>query len=161
MTLGRIGTQHAVAALALAACVGVVGCASWDDDAFFPADFQDRYTKLHNCKKSTHPSGDWVVVWADPTGAAAMADGTRPLPSGSVLVKAQYGDSACSEPTRFTAMRKGAAGSDAARDDWQWQLLDEGGGVRECCDGGEPTAMSSCTGCHAACRSLDWVCTQP
>ncbi len=150
-------------AAAASSCVLVVtgGCASWDDATFFPVDYQDRFTKLHNCRKGRHPSGDYVVVWINDIGKAALDDGTRPFPAGTVFVKSQYSDSACSEPTRYTASRKGEAGSAPDRDDWTWQEVSPSGAVGSCCAGGDPSVGTSCVGCHAGCASNDHVCTQP
>jgi hypothetical protein len=141
--------------------VALGGCASWDDGVFFPVDYQDRFTKLHNCRKSQHPSGEYVVVWTNDLGKAALDDGTRPFPVGTVFVKSQYADSACSVQARYTASRKGEAGSNTDAGDWSWQEVSAAGAVGSCCGGGDPASGTSCAGCHAGCASNDHVCTQP
>ncbi len=159
--LATRGSRTVGAAAALVALVPAGGCASWDDAAFFPADYQDHYTLLSSCKKSSHPSGDYVVVWANGLAAEAFTSGARPFPEGAVLVKTQYNDSACSELSSYTSMRKAAAGTAPERADWQWQTVREGKGVGKCCDGGNPGDPSSCVGCHTPCAGQDMVCSQP
>ena len=137
------------------------GCSTWDTETPFPEDYQQTYTKIHNCKQSSHPTGDHVVVWINDIGRDAFMAGQTPLPEGTVLVKSQYSDTACSILARYTAMEKGAVGSDPAAADWRWFLIDNSGGVRDCCEGGDPASKSSCVGCHAPCKSNDHVCSTP
>lgn len=137
------------------------GCSTWDTETPFPEDYQQVYTKIHNCKPSSHPTGDHVVVWINDVGRDAFMKGETPLPEGTVLVKSQYEDTACSILARYTAMEKGAVGSDPAAADWRWYLIDNSGGVRDCCGGGDPASKGSCVGCHAPCKSNDHVCTTP
>ncbi len=154
-------TGRLLALAALATLAPLSGCATWDTEAFFPEDYQQRFTKLHNCKKSAHPTGDHVVVWINDIGRDAFTQRQFPLPQGTVLVKTQYSDSACSRLSRYTAMEKGAPGDAPDANDWLFQLVDERGGVRDCCSGGDPTAESSCVGCHTPCVNSDLVCTAP
>lgn len=153
--------RHGLLPALLLGAMLVSGCASWDNETYFPADYQDTFTKVHNCRRSTHPTGDYVVVWINDVGRDAFFARKWPLPEGTVLVKTQYTDSACSRLVRYTAMRKEAANSAPARGDWGWQLVDDQGGVRDCCDGGDPQAPRSCVGCHAPCVGSDRVCTSP
>ena len=150
--------NYAVKGLTICTFAAVIaGCASWDTEAYMPEDYQSSYTKVHECKKSTHPTGDYVTTWVSPEGAEAFKAGTRPLPVDTVLVKSQYSDSSCTDQTRFTVMKKGVEGSNEASADWLWQLLDADGQVKECCDG----ASNGCVGCHTPCAADNYVCTKP
>jgi hypothetical protein len=139
-------------------------CASWDDKVAFPENFRSSYKKLHDCKKSAHPSGQHVVTWMSPDGLAtwakvadAPAGSTDEVvvPEGMVLVKVQYDDAKCEDLESFTVMRKLAPGAAPAAGDWLWQQVDADG---EClnCDNG-----SGCAGCHAPCGPANRICTQP
>lgn len=145
---------------ALIACaltaLSVSGCASWDPATFFPEDYQASYTQVHDCKKGAHPRGDYVITWVNPVGKDAFEQGKTPLPEGTILVKSQFSDDRCTTQTRFTVMKKGAAGTAPDAGDWFWQLVDDTGGSRECCDG-----RNGCVSCHTPCKSSDWVCTKP
>ena len=133
----------------------LVGCASWDAEAYFPENYQSTYTKTHDCKKGAHPAGNFVTTWVNPIGKAAFESGTTPYPEGTIFVKSQYTDDRCSEQERFTVMKKGSTGTAPDSGDWLWQLSGDTRNVGECCDG-----SNGCVGCHTPCKKNDWVCTQ-
>ena len=143
-----------LSALCLAASLGACGD-TLDVDPFFPATYKSSYVKMSACIKGAHPAGDYVVSWISPGGAAAWKAG-EVVPEGTVLVKSQYTDSACKEQSRFTAMRKLKIGTAPAQGDWEWALLDDSRGVRECCAGD-----NGCVSCHTPCKKQDYICTKP
>ena len=134
----------------------IPGCASWDSGTYFPEDYEATYTKAHACKKGAHPAGDYVITWVNPVGKQAFEKGTTPSPEGTIFVKSQFTDKNCTDQSRFTVMKKGPAGTATDKGDWLWQLIDNSGGVAECCDG-----SNNCVSCHTPCKTNDWVCTQP
>ena len=146
----------AVCTIALTALMSMGGCASWDEQTYFPEDYQSTYTQAHACKKGAHPAGNYVTTWVNSIGKEAFEKGTTPYPEGTIFVKSQYADDRCTEQERFTVMKKGATDTAPDSGDWLWQLVGDTGNVGECCDG-----SNGCLGCHTPCKSNDWVCTHP
>ena len=140
----------------LSACSG-----SWDEEVVAPENFQDSYSKLHECKPSAHPRADYVITWLSPDAlpvweAWAEGDAEADFELGAIAVKSQYRDSSCSELTGYTLMEKTSVEADAPNGGWKWQFTNEYG---ECsnCDAG-----ASCAGCHGGCTSgPTHFCTQP
>ena len=140
-------------------------CNSWDEEAAFPENYQSSYTKLHDCTESAHPAANYVVTWLSPEGAeswAAMMEGVTggaepgPLPTGTVLVKAQYEDSACSELSGYTAMEQLAPSSSPELGDFRWQFINADGSCNDC------DAGTNCSSCHTTPNcgtAFPYVCT--
>ena len=72
--------NYAVKGLTICTFAAVIaGCASWDTEAYMPEDYQSSYTKVHECKKSTHPTGDYVTTWVSPEGAVGVQQLPQPI----------------------------------------------------------------------------------
>ena len=114
---------------------------------------------------SAQPVGD-----ANPEGGAEMTGGTPSMmdagseaaddpadfPVGTVLVKVQYTDAACSNLSGYTVMEKLSPSAAPELGDWKWQFVNDDGSCSNC------DAGISCAGCHSGCTSgPTHVCTTP
>ncbi len=88
-----------------------------------------------------HPAAG-VRIFASPEVSGSYAAGPYPLPTGALLVAAEYADAGCGALTGLAAMRKEPVDGGAA---WHWQRLDSQWRVLE--DG----APGPCVTCHRAC----------
>jgi len=157
--------QRLAPLLTVMSLVGLSGCGGWDDEASFPENYSASYVKLHECKESAHPAANYVITWLSPEGEQAwqqMMEGMMggaepgPLPTGTVLVKAQYNDSSCSDLSGYTAMEQLEPGAKPELGDFKWQFLDSDGSCNNC------DAGSSCSGCHTTPNcggAFPYVCT--
>lgn len=145
----------------MALAVALSGCgdegtapAPAGEDPVFPADYQQSFTMVRDCRFSIpHPST--ITVHANATGAADYEAENYPLPEGTVLVKTLYADPACTAISGWVVMEKREAGFSPSAGDWFWQEVNGDGSVA---DSG---VIQSCIGCHAACADRDWTCTEP
>lgn len=151
------------AALVLFGSMGGSGCG--DDDVglapVFPADYEDTYTEVRDCRQSGDHDLNVVRVLADPIALAAYADRTQPFPIGATVIKEEYafGDVDCTGPiTQWTVMQKLEVGTAPDMLDWRWQRVDASRNVIE-----EDTPR--CWGCHTTCGvppdGHDGTCTVP
>ena len=154
--------------LAIAGVMCSVGCTTWDSEVVFPEGFTSSFITVHECQPSgAHVAADYVVTWLSPEGEEAWASmmegvtaGAEPtdLPVGTVLVKAQYDDSDCSQLSGYTAMEKLEPNSNPELGDYRWQFVDADGSCKDC------NAKTECSGCHAAPNcgaAFPYVCTSP
>lgn len=129
-------------------CTYSMGCGyKHDPDAYFPEDWESSYEIVADCDETKHPRRGYMEVWIDPDGLAAFSAGET-LPTGSVLVKAQWDEANCKdEPDLYTVMR--------AKDDggWDWQTIGSKGDVQD-------TDDAFCSSCHATCGD-SLLCTEP
>lgn len=124
------------------------------EDPLFPENFASSYTEVRDFRSGVpHPS--FLRVYANSVGAADYTAGNYPLPEGSILVKEIYGDPAGSSIFGWVVMQKREPGFATSTGDWYWQEVDND---RTVLDSG---VIQSCTGCHSACTSNDWLCTDP
>lgn len=135
----------------------VVGCG--DEPAppapIYPGDFEDTFEEVRDCRLSpAEHDGFYVRVFADPDAAQDYLDEVAPLAEGTLLVKGEYDDDQCATLARVSAMLKLDAGEAPDLGDWRWQRTDAEGNVVD-------TPERSCAGCHEACESRDYACTEP
>jgi hypothetical protein len=131
--------------------VTIMGCeVEIDPNAFFPQDYETSFTQVGDCRKSALHSDPYYLFHVNSTGKEAFT-AKLPLPEGTVLLKTQYKDDACTDLDRWTVMKKREAGYDPMNGDWEWQNVDPEGKVAE------QGKLSYCKNCHAGCP--DKVCT--
>lgn len=128
----------ALAALALIACGGEAG-----EGPVFPPDYAARYVRVVPCRNSVEHFLHHIAIWADPASADAYREGRFPLPAGSVIVKEEFADEACSQRVGWTAMRRDATDAGPGAAAWRFQELDEARRVVE--------PHPGCVACHRAC----------
>lgn len=143
-------------------CLAVAAAACGGDDLepLFPADYQDSYVEVRDCR-GNGGSHDFnrIRVLADPLALVAYRDRSEPFPEGAVVLKEEYDadDADCTGAIRrWTVMQRRAAGDDAGIG-WRWQEVDADGIV---VNEDEPR----CAGCHAGCAPPDGyegTCTVP
>ena len=127
----------------------------------FPADYQDTYVEVRDCRGSGDHELNNIRILASPTALDAYLGRDQPFPEGAVVLKEEYefGDLDCSGPIKqWTVMRR--LPDDSAPDllDWTWQQVDL---EREVVDLDAPR----CVGCHQACGvppdGYEWTCAVP
>jgi hypothetical protein len=100
----------------------------------------------------------YVRVLASPEAANAYANRDAPFPDGSVLVKEEHVDDACTDLARFAAMKR-ELGYAPEAGDWHWQRLSPDRTVEQ--DG----KLATCSGCHQSCGvppdGHDGTCAAP
>jgi hypothetical protein len=125
---------------------GIAGCeVEIDPNAFFPQDYTTSMTQLGACRvSSTHSDPNFLLHIT--TSSKDAFNAGMPLPEGTVFVKTQFQDDACTERALWTAMKKREAGFDPMNFDWEWQTVNGEGEIAA-------TGKNSfCTaGCHVAC----------
>lgn len=128
--------------------VVVLGACPADDDPaaepLFPADYTATFREVRPCRRSGDHDLAYVKIWADPIAFEAYSTRTVPFPEGSIVVKEEYANDACTELDGWTVMRR-EAGFDPAHGDWHWQRVEVGRRVSE--DG----RLERCQSCHADC----------
>lgn len=148
----------------LVSCVSlIVACrddgSSVPSEPLFPADYASSYVEVRDCRLSGDHEFNHVRVLADPGALASYRDRSSPFPVGSILMKEEYDDDACTMLVGFTAMQREPAGYDTAGGDWHWQKLDARRGVTQ--DG----VVRRCRSCHEGCGvppdGFDWTCAIP
>ena len=124
--------------------------------AFWPLDFESRWPEVRDCRSSpAEHDGYYVRVFADPESEQAYVEGEYPFAPGAEFVKGEYADEACTELERVSGMQKLESGADRDLHDWLWQRADPDGRLSN------ETAARRCAGCHDACSSHDYTCTDP
>lgn len=136
---------------------GAIGSGGCDPvEPFWAEDFERAMPEVRDCRLSpAEHDGFYIRVFANPEARTAYVDGVYPFAEGTLLVKGEYEDDACTTLARVSSMRKLAAGADPDLGDWAWQRTDTRGRVLD------DTAVRSCAGCHAACDARDRACTDP
>jgi len=102
--------------------------------------------------KGTHPHGMLLTTYTNETAAAALAEGVKELPKGSVIVKENYMPDA--KLAAITVMDKTGEG----KDDWFWvkYMPDGTVAIKEVEKDGKKMKVTlagspkGCIGCHAA-----------
>jgi hypothetical protein len=111
------------------------------------------WPEVRDCRNSIEHDSNHIRVLASPATKDAYL-GTGAFPSGSIVVKPEYADAACTDLVRVTVMRRGE-GFDATGG-WEWQELAPDLTVVE------TGALARCWSCHAACDGgHDGACAQP
>ena len=104
---------------------------------------------VRDCRFSIEHDGNSIAVYASPAAAGAYRSGVYPFADGTILVKPEYSDAACSDLVRTSAMRKTGGV-------WEWQRLDL---ERQVIAGDGP---ETCVRCHSGCtEGRDLACTDP
>jgi hypothetical protein len=146
-----------VAAL-LCCSLGFVGCEDEDDTpvSLLPLSYPSGFTEVRDCRFSVEHSAVNIRILADAPGTAVFADESYPFPTGTLVVKEEYRDMACTELQGYTLMERRAEGDDEAVDGWAWQRLDASARWTG------PEDVQACTGCHRHCTmGRDGVCADP
>jgi hypothetical protein len=95
----------------------------------------------------------FLSVYVNETGREAMMTRRAPhFPQGSLIVKEKLGSKESQTPELLTAMLKREKGYNPESGDWEYMLLD--GAASKIVERGR---LSSCSVCHAAYSSTDYV----
>ena len=151
---GKVTVDEVVATVRAASA----GCPP-PPEPIFPADYRLSFIEVRSCRIGNEHDGHAIRVLANPIAAAAYLAEQNPLPPGSIVVKEEFEGTSCSDGNnlaRWSVMRKETAGFDSVDGDWHWQRLRTDGSLF--IDG-----KATCVGCHRvpACRSRDYMCTEP
>ena len=133
-------------AIGLLATAVIAGCPSDEPAAepLFAAEYASTFREVRSCRRSGDHDLAYVKVWADPVALEAYTTRAMPFPDGSVIVKEEFADPACTSLTGWTAMRR-EAGLDPDAGDWHWQRLETDRTVSD--DG----LVQRCRSCHMEC----------
>lgn len=163
------GGPRAVPLLRLVALVWTVGSAAGCDDdgdgtgasPAFPADYEDSYVEVRNCR----PSGDHdlnnIRILAGPLAAAAYEDRMEPFPVDAVVIKEEFdfGDLECAGPIKqWTVMQRLPAGSSDETLGWAWQRVDAD---RRVLEEDAPRCVACHQGCGVAPDGYEGTCAVP
>lgn len=152
----RRRSSSLLAAIALVA--SIAGACGPDDppatEVVFPAGYEATYVEVRNCRRSPDHDLSYIRVLANAEAEPSYRTLSGTLPEGSVLVKEEFADEACTELTGWTAMRKEPAGYAPEGGDWRWQRVDLDRTV--VVDG----AAAQCLACHQFCTP-DFGCAVP
>lgn len=120
--------------LALVGCPPPPTMTSDAGTAFFPSDWETRYTEVRDCRRSPDHDLSYIRVFASPEAQPTYTTRTGDFVDGAILVKPEYADDLCTDLLGITTMRS-TAGS------WEFQETDTMGRVL-------PTDTLRCVGCH-------------
>ena len=130
----------------LSACSGDDGGTS--EEGLLPADYASTYTEVRDCRFSLDHDLNYQRVLASPDAVTPYTDRMAPFPTGSTVVKVQYGedDDACAGPiVTYTLMQKLDVGSAPPSLDWEWQKLDADRKIDTSYE------IERCISCHTTC----------
>jgi hypothetical protein len=115
----------------------------------FPADFEQRYEELRDCRFSHEHELRYIRVFASPSAAESyrQLSPDAPYPVGANLVKSEYDDELCTDLREYTEMTKLDADSFPEGGDWLWQRIDP---ERRVTESGAPTRCTVCHKVHCA-----------
>jgi hypothetical protein len=143
------GFRVCIAGLAFA----VAACGyTHDPKTVFPQTWKASFVKIHSCQKSEDHTGPYNEVWISKAGLAAFK-ASKAIPQGTIFLKPQFKDAACTDFSVWTAMRKEAKGSFPTGGDYRYQTISVRGKLVQ---NGAP---KFCTDCHENCD--DYLCTDP
>jgi hypothetical protein len=135
--------------------VAALGCAEDsppETTAIFPPDFTERFTELRDCRQSIEHELEYVKLFVPPDQVALLERCVQPdspcadpLPTGTLLIKPQYLDAACTQLLRITAAARVADLPLGDPNAWRWQTVSPAGVVLQ---DGQP---DGCVRCHSAC----------
>lgn len=143
--------------------LGALGCDSppGAPEPLWPANYRETFTKARACRTSSEHDFHTIEVWASPGAPQAYLDAAPPgagfaFAEGTILVKPEYADPACTDLVRVSTMKRLATGSDPDRGDWAWQRTDPDGTPIEVGD------EVKCWSCHLSNLDCIWdkACTQ-
>lgn len=138
-------------AATLVGCSSEVNVDNLDSNAFFPQDYESSFAQLGACRKSATHSDPYYKLHITASSQDAFAAG-MPVPEGTVLVKTQFQDDACTDFSRWTAMKKQTAGFDPTHGDFEWQNIDGEGQIAE------QGKLGNCASCHSGCTNT--ICSK-
>lgn len=151
-----IVTVASALAWTLSACADETSPGESTEVPLWPEDFASTWPEVRDCRLSpAEHDGFYIRVFARPDAEAAYRGGVFPFAEGAVIAKAEYEDADCTTLSRVSAMRKLPVGADPELGDWQWQRTTGSGLVLT------DTTARSCAGCHSACSTTDFTCTEP
>ncbi len=99
------------------------------------------------------PHGAYLKFYANSVALQAIREGTRPLPNGSILMKANYAKDMKTLKV-LTPMYK-VEGYNPEAGDWFWAKYKPDGSVLA------SGRVNSCIDCHKTVQSKDWIFTPP
>ena len=120
-------------------------------EPLFPADFQQTYQEVRDCRPSSEHDLGRVRVYADPLAQAIYTAREGEFAEGATLVKEEYDgtDRECAGPvTMWTVMQRLPAGSSADTLGWRWQRISA---EREVITQDD----RRCAACHTSCAEPD------
>jgi hypothetical protein len=125
--------------------------------ALLPADYLTTHPVVRGCRTSVEHDLRFIVIRAPAGTEQRYETGPFPHPAGTLLIKEEFSDRACTDLLGWTLMYKEPAGYDPDLGDWHWQRLDASKQVIQ--DGHVPR----CVSCHLApaCRARDFACAEP
>jgi len=154
----RLHTRHALVLVALGGALLLAGCGA--SDAFFPEDYATTFTPVASCVYSLDHDLGYVTIYVSPEAEAdycmmavpgappaGCGDGSCTVPEGTLIVKEEYSDSACTDLTGYAAMRKEAPGEGSEGMDWTFQHLNKH--FRS-----KGLEIASCVSCHSTCGPM-------
>jgi Cytochrome P460 len=122
------------------------------DTAAVPAPADPNRNKFRYKPANPHQN-KFLSVYVNETGREAMMTRLSPeFPQGSLIVKEKLGSKESHAPELLTAMLKREKGYNPESGDWEYMLLD--GAASKIVERGR---LSSCSVCHAAYSSTDYV----
>lgn len=134
----------------------LVACGAADEpEDWLPGDFPARFVEVRSCRSSSEHFPR-IRIHAPADAAGPYDRGPYPFAPGTLIVKEEFSDGACSDLTGYTLMRKQTAGWDPRGGDWAYQRLDARGRVVKSEAGRDGTKR--CVSCHALCGTRDFVC---
>lgn len=110
-----------------------------------PADYRTTFTKINKARfvSQGHASGRWDVdVWANELAQKALAERSKEVPVGAVVVAEHVEKAGAGGPGPTMVMEKKPKGYAPDHGDWRYAVVGSSGQlVKE-------GAIESCTGCH-------------
>jgi hypothetical protein len=150
-----------LALLAMSGCPADDGQDDGGVEPDFPADYEDSYVEVRNCRGSVDHNLNNIRILASPSALEPYQARLEPFPVDAVVLKEEYefDDPTCQGPIKqWTVMRRLPDGSSTDTLDWAWQRVDLQRNVIE-----EDTP--SCIGCHQGCGvepdGYEWTCAVP
>lgn len=120
-----------------------------DGAASLPESYKTKFTKVNKARMVSqgHAAGRWEVdVWANDVAAKAIAEKSRSVPVGAIVVEEHFERSSASAGDKprgpVMVMEKRAPGFSKEHGDWRWAVVGSQGQLVK--DG----TIESCAGCH-------------
>ncbi|MFO8031543.1 MAG: cytochrome P460 family protein [Desulfohalobiaceae bacterium] len=103
--------------------------------------------------KGESPHGAYLKFYANSVALKAIREGTRPLPDGSILMKANYAKD--KETLKSLTPMYKSEGYNPEAGDWFWAKYKPNGSVQA------SGQVKGCIDCHKQVQSEDWIFTPP
>lgn len=116
-----------------------------DGAVALPESYRTKFTKVNKARMISqgHATGRWEVdVWANDIAAKALAEKSRSVPVGAVVVEEHFERSIDKPKGPVMVMEKRSPGFSKEHGDWRWAVVGSQGQLVK--DG----TIESCAGCH-------------